>query len=239
VLINTSYQMDETDNESSSEDEDEDEDARTDADFRSEAGSDEENEEEDDFNLDIPSSSDDDNVSRHEKEEGSDYGDDVFGSRSATSRKRKANSSKSSPSKGGKHSRTTRGGRSKYDNDVGDEIVVLRPSAATLRKNAALAERRQKRLAERQARRLQPRLPLVQQRNLGIEGADSVDMTPFEKARAALHVGCTPDYLPCRDGEYAEVEAYLEDAIDEGVGSCICESLSLQSIFIPLMTDFF
>lgn len=47
-------------------------------------------------------------------------------------------------------------------------------------------------------------------------------MSPFERARAVLHVGCTPDYLPCRDEEYAEIEAYLEDAIDEGVGSCIC-----------------
>lgn len=239
MLINPAYQMDESDIESSSEDEDE-EDARTDVDFRSEAGSDDENEEEDDFDLDIPSSSDDDNVSRHGKEEDSDYGgDDVFGSRSASSRKRKAGSSKTSPIKGGKLGRTSRGGRSKYDNDVGDEIVVLKPSAATLRKNAALAERRQRRLAERQARRLQPRLPLVQQRNSGVEGVDTADMTPFEKARAALHVGCTPDYLPCRDGEYAEVEAYLEDAIDEGVGSCICKFCHANVPILRLSDDSF
>lgn len=100
--------------------------------------------------------------------------------------------------------------------------MILKPSAATLRRNAALAERRQKRLAERQARRLQSRLPFVQQTHLGLDNVN-VGMNPFEKARAVLHVGCTPDYLPCRDEEYAEVEAYLEDAIDEGVGSCICE----------------
>lgn len=47
--------------------------------------------------------------------------------------------------------------------------------------------------------------------------------TPFQKARSVLHVGATPDFLPGREGEFAEVEAYLEDAIDEGVGSCICE----------------
>lgn len=208
--------MEDSDMETSSDEDDED--ARTDADFRSEAGSEEENEDEDDFDLDIPSSSDDDNASHNGKEEESDYEDDVFGSRSASARKRKNGSVKGTPSK--KRGRIAKG-RSRYDNEVGEEIVVLKPSAATLRKNAAIAERRQRRLAERQARRLQPRLPLVQQRYSGLGDAEST-MTPFEKARAVLHVGCTPDYLPCRDGEYAEVEAYLEDAIDEGVGSCIC-----------------
>ena len=48
------------------------------------------------------------------------------------------------------------------------------------------------------------------------------DLTPFQRARAALHVGATPDYLPCRDGEFAEIDGYLEDAIDEGNGLCLC-----------------
>lgn len=47
--------------------------------------------------------------------------------------------------------------------------------------------------------------------------------TDFQKARSVLHVGATPDHLPGREGEFAEIEAYLEDAIDEGVGSCICK----------------
>lgn len=217
--------MDDSDLESSSDENEED--ARTDADFRSEVGSDEENEEEDDFDLDIPSSSEDE---ASKKDEESDYeDDDVFGSRSASARKRKAGT-KGSPSKRAKAGGSSRR-RSRYDNDVGNDVVVLRPSAATLKKNAALAERRQQRLAERQARRLQPRLPLVQQRNLGLDNVES-NMSPFEKARTVLHVGCTPDYLPCRDEEYAEVEAYLEDAIDEGVGSCICE-LTLVSVYLP------
>lgn len=215
--------MDQSDLESSSDENDDDDDARTDADFGSEAGSEDE---EDDFDLDIPSSSEDEASRRDNESDYEDGDDDVFGSKSASARKRAAKSgSKSSPSK---RLKTGRGrGRSKYDNEVGEDIVLLKPSAATLRKNAALAERRQQRLAERQARRLQPRLPLVQQRYMGLEGVES-NMTPFEKARAVLHVGCTPDYLPCRDEEYAEVEAYLEDAIDEGVGSCICE-LSLRA----------
>lgn len=48
------------------------------------------------------------------------------------------------------------------------------------------------------------------------------DMTPFQHARAILHVGATPDQLPCREQEFTEIEAYLEDAVDEGTGSCIC-----------------
>jgi len=51
---------------------------------------------------------------------------------------------------------------------------------------------------------------------------EDANLTPFQRARAALHVGATPDYLPCRDVEYAEIEAHLEDAIEEGVGLCHC-----------------
>ena len=129
---------------------------------------------------------------------------DVFGPvSSARKRKSPVKSGGRSPKKGGRVS-----------------AAVLRPSAASMRAAAQRAERKAQRLAERQARRQKPRLPLSQQRYIGT-AADSMD--PFEKARAVLHVGCTPQYLPCRDDEYTEIEAYLEDAIDEGVGSCICE----------------
>lgn len=130
-----------------------------------------------------------------------DSEDDVFSSRTASGRKRKTSAKGPSPKK----RRTTAG------------PVLLKPSAATLRKAKERAARQQQRLADRQARRLQPRKPHIQ-----LATGANANASPFERARAALHVGCTPDYLPCRDEEYAEIEAYLEDAIDEGVGSCIC-----------------
>ena len=51
----------------------------------------------------------------------------------------------------------------------------------------------------------------------------SETLSPFQKARAVLHVGAVPDELPCREAEFAEIENHLEDAIDEGTGSCVCE----------------
>jgi origin recognition complex subunit 1 len=58
----------------------------------------------------------------------------------------------------------------------------------------------------------------------------TAEMTPFQRARAVLHVAATPDYLPCREDEFAEIEAYLEDAIDEGTGCCICKPQSRYEI---------
>jgi hypothetical protein len=51
--------------------------------------------------------------------------------------------------------------------------------------------------------------------------------TAFQRARAALHVSATPEFLPCRADQYADIESYLEDAIVEGRGSCICACCSL------------
>lgn len=135
-----------------------------------------------------------------DKEPESDSDFDVFGPQSSARKRKAAGLSHTSPAKRGRPS------------------LLLKPSAAMLRKAAERKERQARRVAERKARMLKPRLPLVQQRHLGM----SENATPFEKARSVLHVGCTPDYLPCRDNEYAEIEAYLEDAIDEGIGSCIC-----------------
>ncbi|CAK7269167.1 Origin recognition complex, subunit 1 [Sporothrix epigloea] len=45
--------------------------------------------------------------------------------------------------------------------------------------------------------------------------------SPFQKARANLHVAAVPTSLPCRESEFSLVYAHLEAAITEGTGSCI------------------
>ena len=187
--------------EASSEDEESSssEDEASEAEVYAEDGE-EDDESEDEGMLSAASSSDDEEAAQVSSE---DDEDDVFGSRTASGRKRKGAQKGSTPKK----------------RKVGTAApVLLKPSAATVRKAKERAARQQQRLAERQARRLKPRQPYTQPKT-----AAGSDASPFERARAALHVGCTPDYLPCRDEEYAEIEAYLEDAIDEGVGSCICK----------------
>lgn len=45
--------------------------------------------------------------------------------------------------------------------------------------------------------------------------------SPFQKARAQLHVASVPTSLPCRESEFSLVYSHLEAAITEGTGSCI------------------
>ncbi|EFX01327.1 origin recognition complex subunit [Grosmannia clavigera kw1407] len=45
--------------------------------------------------------------------------------------------------------------------------------------------------------------------------------SPFQRARAQLHVASVPTSLPCRESEFSLVYSHLEAAITEGTGSCI------------------
>ncbi|KAH0545004.1 hypothetical protein FGG08_000930 [Glutinoglossum americanum] len=45
--------------------------------------------------------------------------------------------------------------------------------------------------------------------------------SPFQIARARLHVSSVPATLPCREQEFATVYSHLEAAISDGSGSCI------------------
>ncbi|KAI1814623.1 P-loop containing nucleoside triphosphate hydrolase protein [Poronia punctata] len=45
--------------------------------------------------------------------------------------------------------------------------------------------------------------------------------TPFQIARAQLHVASVPETLPCRETEFGVVYSHLEAAITDGAGACI------------------
>ena len=59
-------------------------------------------------------------------------------------------------------------------------------------------------------------------------------LSTFEKARALLHVGATPDYLPCREEEREDIQARVGDAILGQTGTCICSSRFVS----PLLESF-
>lgn len=46
-------------------------------------------------------------------------------------------------------------------------------------------------------------------------------LTPHDRAKRLLHVGATPDHLPCREDQYEEIMACVEDAVEEGIGGCV------------------
>jgi len=45
--------------------------------------------------------------------------------------------------------------------------------------------------------------------------------TPHKLAQVNLHVSAVPKFLPCREEEYSQILDYLENAIEEGTGTCI------------------
>lgn len=54
---------------------------------------------------------------------------------------------------------------------------------------------------------------------LGTE--ETQTLTPHDRAKKLLHVGATPDHLPCREDQYEEIMACVEDAVEEGIGGCV------------------
>ncbi|GAC94288.1 hypothetical protein PHSY_001859 [Pseudozyma hubeiensis SY62] len=46
-------------------------------------------------------------------------------------------------------------------------------------------------------------------------------LSAHDRAKRLLHVGATPDHLPCREDQYEEIMACVEDAVEEGIGGCV------------------
>lgn len=51
---------------------------------------------------------------------------------------------------------------------------------------------------------------------------DQLPEDPFQRALHLLHVGATPETLPCREEQFAEVLVKVEGVIEGGGGGCVC-----------------
>jgi hypothetical protein len=49
---------------------------------------------------------------------------------------------------------------------------------------------------------------------------------PYERALHLLHVGATPDTLPCREDEFVDVLMRVEEGVEGGGGGCLCKHAS-------------
>jgi len=56
--------------------------------------------------------------------------------------------------------------------------------------------------------------------------AQKLPQDPYARAMHLLHVGATPETLPCREEQYADVLVKIEGVIEGGGGGCICELMS-------------
>lgn len=52
---------------------------------------------------------------------------------------------------------------------------------------------------------------------------DTLPTDPYERALRLLHVGATPESLPCREEEFVDVLSRVEEGIEGGGGGCLCE----------------
>ena len=46
---------------------------------------------------------------------------------------------------------------------------------------------------------------------------------PYQRAMRLLHVGATPESLPCREEEFVDVLSKVEEGVDSGGGGCLCK----------------
>lgn len=52
---------------------------------------------------------------------------------------------------------------------------------------------------------------------------ENLPSDPYERALRLLHVGATPDSLPCREEEFVDVLSRVEEGVEGGGGGCLCE----------------
>lgn len=52
--------------------------------------------------------------------------------------------------------------------------------------------------------------------------AEDLPTDPYERALRLLHVGATPDSLPCREEEFVDVLSRVEEGVEGGGGGCLC-----------------
>lgn len=66
-----------------------------------------------------------------------------------------------------------------------------------------------------------PTLPAQPPKLSLLPNEEAQTLSPHERAKRLLHVGATPDHLPCREDQYEEIMACVEDAVEEGIGGCV------------------
>ncbi|KAJ9097670.1 hypothetical protein QFC21_004707 [Naganishia friedmannii] len=113
------------------------------------------------------------------------------------------------PSKKRKRATTTKPKRTpskRRKGETGQAVTPSRKSAATPRTKKAKKAQNRSTAVKTISEEIDPRL---------------LPKNPYERALHLLHVGATPDSLPCREDEFLEVLMKVEEGIDDGGGGCL------------------
>ncbi|ORX38507.1 P-loop containing nucleoside triphosphate hydrolase protein [Kockovaella imperatae] len=54
-----------------------------------------------------------------------------------------------------------------------------------------------------------------------VPSAEDLPVNPYERALRLLHVGATPESLPCREEEFVDVLSKVEEGVESGGGGCL------------------
>ncbi len=57
-----------------------------------------------------------------------------------------------------------------------------------------------------------------------VPSLDQLPADPYQRALRLLHVGATPESLPCREEEFVDVLSRVEEGVESGGGGCLCRS---------------
>lgn len=86
-------------------------------------------------------------------------------------------------------------------------------------------------------RRRQPHVKASASHLPGIVQIEDLPADPYERALRLLHVGATPESLPCREEEFVDVLARVEEGVESGGGGCLCTSARDRGEFMPKLKD--
>jgi len=112
------------------------------------------------------------------------------------------------------------------DDESDDDGVEIRTKKGK-RQAIGSAPRKPKRIKQTAAPRKAKRVPhpISSSSRLPLSVLSPVELPtdPYQRALRLLHVGATPESLPCREEEFVDVLSKVEEGVEGGGAGCLCE----------------
>jgi len=113
------------------------------------------------------------------------------------------------------------------DMEVDEEVETTTPRKRKITKEKVVKKRRTVSVKAPVKRGKKASHPKASTSNLPATIApEDLPTDPYQRALRLLHVGATPDSLPCREEEFVDVLSRVEEGVEGGGGGCLCMSTS-------------
>lgn len=109
------------------------------------------------------------------------------------------------------------------DEEVGEVTTTPRKRKTTTPKKKRPAPAKKVRMVPTPKKGRRVPHPKSSTSNLPITIAtEDLPTDPYQRALRLLHVGATPESLPCREEEFVDVLSRVEEGVEGGGGGCLC-----------------